>query len=183
MKNPNSLSLTSQKRWSRPLAIFMIVFWTHWTSPCLFCPSDPQAGGSTPGRFSQEWNPQEDYLPYFAGQTIQSGYDWLSGLQVSIASLWKIVHPPVCQVLLCGAALSIRVCMDTGHCSDAGTHGHRILTLLDFMMFTWAHTTTCPKVPLEGISSLQQINHSAWCHVKTCYGCTWSCRLCPWQRY
>lgn len=52
-----------------------------------------------------------------------------------------------CQVLLCRAALNIWLCMDTGCCSDTWTRGHRILTLLNFMMFTQAHTTTLSQAP------------------------------------
>lgn len=165
MKNPSSLRLTSQKRLFSPLAIFIIFFWTHWTNPCLFCPSDPWAGGSTPGGFSQEWSPQEDCLPYFAGQIFCVAQDMTDFL------VCKWALPVYIKLFILQYAKSFSAGLRSMSesvwiLSIALTYGHRILTLLNFMIFTWAHTTTCPKV--DGISSLQQINHSAWCHVKTC---------------
>ncbi|KAK4806804.1 hypothetical protein QYF61_005600 [Mycteria americana] len=83
--NPNSLSLSSEERCSSPLNIFMALLWTRSNRSMSFlC-----------------WRPQS-WMQYSSPR-----HDWLSGLQVHIASSCSIFHPPVYpQVLLCRAALN-----------------------------------------------------------------------------
>lgn len=101
-----TLTLSSQEKNSSTPAIFMTLLWPSLTIPCLPCAENPRAGHSSLGGILPQWRKEAEspLSPFWPCCSWSSpGHDWLSGLQVHLASSWWIFPP---QVLLCRAAKS-----------------------------------------------------------------------------
>ena len=158
------------------------------TGPHPSCAEGCRAGCRTPGGVSLECSkgagsPPSTCWPHFSW--CSSGYSWSSGLRGHIGGSCLAFHPPVSPSPSqqgCSQSLHPPACTDSRGCPDPdkgpctwpcwtsqGSHGPT----------SWA----CPGPSgWHPVLMVCQLYHSAWCHLQTCWGRTWSQSLSHWWK-